>query len=173
MDDDKIKAIKKKKKNFSLDDFIEMDPAERKLLEVEIFDNPQQIADVEKALSVFPQIEINVEHYVEGEKEIAVGDVLTVKIVVTQPWLKEGEEAGFIHSNRFPFLKTSQWYLVFTDEQEEEFYAIEKIPIKERVYVKEIKEVMKVAGRTTMNLILMNDSYKGFDHNYKVEFKVM
>jgi hypothetical protein len=83
---------------------------------------------------------------VEGEKEVAVGDILTIKIVITQNNLKEKEELGFVHSNRFPFLKQSSWYLVFTDEEEMNFFAMEKLTVRERVHTKIIQERMTHPG---------------------------
>lgn len=105
MTDEKIKKMKQKKKNLNLDEFIILKPEERKAIIAEAFDDAAQIDDIEKAISVFPEIDIKVDYFVEGEKEIAVGDVLTIKINITQLFLKDGEEAGFIHSNKFPFLK--------------------------------------------------------------------
>jgi len=47
----------------------------------------------------------------------------------------------------FPFLKKSSWYLVFTDAEEINFLAMERLIIKERVFTKEIKDPMRKAGR--------------------------
>jgi hypothetical protein len=61
--------------------------------------------DVEKAIEVFPLIDVKIEHFVDGEKEVAVGDILTIRITITQLNIKEGEQCGYVHSNKFPFLK--------------------------------------------------------------------
>jgi hypothetical protein len=42
---------------------------------------------------------MKVEFFVEGEKEIAVGDILTIKVTINNLNLTEKEESGFIHSN--------------------------------------------------------------------------
>lgn len=73
----------------------------------------------------------------------------------------------------FPFLKKSSWYLVFTDAEEINFLAMERLIIKERVFTKEIKDPMRKAGRLQMHLVLKNDSYKGFDKNIKIAFNVI
>jgi len=39
--------------------------------------------------------------------------------------------------------------------------------------VKEIKERMQVPGRIMLNVILKNDSYKGFDKQIKIDFPVL
>lgn len=90
-----------------------MTPEQRKALE--IYDNQNDFEDSEKAIRSFPVIDVSIEYFVEGEKEIAVGDILTIKLKVTHKNLGEKDTLGFVHSNKFPFLKQSSWYLVFTD----------------------------------------------------------
>jgi hypothetical protein len=87
--------------------------------------------------------------------------------------LKEGEQAGFIHSNMYPFLKNSSWYLVFTDAEQNNFFAMEKLVMKDRVFTKEIKERMGNPGRNMLFITLKNDSYKGFDKFCRVDFMVL
>lgn len=128
---------------------------------------------VEKAIETFPLIDVKVETFVEGEKEIAVGDILTIKISITQLNVKEGNRNGFVHSNKFPFLKQSAWYFVFADNEQNNFFALEKLNVRDRVYVKEVKERMTVAGRIMLNVLLKNDSYKGFDKQVKIDFPVL
>jgi hypothetical protein len=61
--------------------------------------------EVERAIEAFPLIDVKVENFVEGEKEIAVGDILTIRIIITQLNIKEGKQVGYVHSNKFPFLQ--------------------------------------------------------------------
>lgn len=143
-----------------MEEFCKMTPQERK--EIDLF-NEKELKDVECAVKHFPIIDLKVEAFVEGETDIAVGDLLTIKITVTQENLKDGEEAGFVHSNKYPFLKRSSWYLIFADATETDFLAMEKLTIKEKVFVKEMKDPLRVPGKLMMNIILKNDSYKGFD----------
>jgi len=91
-------------------------------------------------------IEVDVKYEVEGEKEIAVGDLLTIKIIVTHLNLGEKQSLGFVHSNKFPYLKKSSWYLVFTDREDNELLDIDKLIINEKVHVKEMKDRMQRAG---------------------------
>jgi len=113
---------------------------------------------------------VKAEYSVDGEELVAVGDILTIKITITHVNLQENESLGFVHSNRFPYLKASQWYLIFTDQEENELVAMDKLFIKEKVHVKELKERMSVEGALTITLLLRNDSYRGFDK--KVELKI-
>lgn len=160
MNHDRVNQIRKKKKQLTIEEFCKMTPSERK--ELDIF-SEEELKDVECAIKQFPIIDLKVEVYVEGEQEIAVGDLLTIKISVDQLNLKEGEEIGFIHSNKYPFLKKSSWYLFFADPSENDFIAMEKLMIKEKVHVKEMKDPLRAPGKLTMIVILKNDSYKGFD----------
>lgn len=87
--------------------------------------------------------------------------------------MKENEEAGFIHSNMYPYLKKCSWYLTFTDAEQLNFFAMEKIVLKDRVYVKEMKERMMNPGKNMLFITLKNDSYKGFDKFVRIEFNVL
>ena len=81
-----------------------MTKEERDLYTVGVFSDSER-QDVEEVIKVLPLIEVKIEHFVEGEKEIAVGDILTLRITITQLNVKEGEQTGYVHSNQFPFLK--------------------------------------------------------------------
>ena len=53
--------------------------------------------------------------------------------------------------------------MVFTDAEEISFLAMEKLVIREKVFVKEIKERLSRPGVMQFFMILRNDSYRGFD----------
>jgi hypothetical protein len=65
MDYDKVKEFRKKNKAMQLEIFCRMTPEERKALQ--IVDNPQQLADIEQAIGVFPIIDVDIKFFVEGE----------------------------------------------------------------------------------------------------------
>ena len=142
-------------------------------LEVGLYEDMKLFEQCEKVIRCFPAIEVKIDYYVEGEKEIAVGDILTIKLTITHKTLKEGETLGFVHSNQFPFLKQSSWFLVFTDAEENDFLAMEKLFIKEQVFVKEIKERLSRPGKMSFFMILRNDSYRGFDKKLAVYIDVL
>jgi hypothetical protein len=60
---------------------------------------------LEAAIKSFPLIDLKVEFYVDGEEDVSVGDILTLKFTITNLNLQEGDQTGFIHSNKFPLLK--------------------------------------------------------------------
>ena len=59
-----------------------------------------------------------------------------------------------------------------TDRDEVEFYHFEKIYLGQRVFVKEIKDQMRMPGKFVTKFILKNDSFRGFDKSHLVEVKV-
>lgn len=59
-----------------------------------------------------------------------------------------------------------------TDRDEVEFYHFEKIHLGQRVFVKEIKDQMRMPGKFVTKFILKNDSFRGFDKSHLVEVKV-
>jgi hypothetical protein len=122
---------------------------------------------------VFPLIDLKIECYVEGEKEIAVGDFLTCKLTITQPNLAEGEQTGFIHSNRYPYLKQCQWYMFFTDPEETDFIRMDKIFLKSRLETVDHKQRVMQPGKMTFKVTLKNDSYKGFDKTEIVSVTIL
>lgn len=171
MDYDRIKKLRRNHKALTVEQYCNMTSTERKALS--IFDNDEQFNDAEMAVSVFPAIDVNVSFFVEGEQEIAVGDILTIKIQIVHKNLKEGENLGFVHSNKFPYLKQSSWFMVFTDMEENDFFAMEKLFIKEPVFTKEIKERMQRPGVMQFCIILRNDSYRGFDKKVQLQINVL
>lgn len=74
-------------------------------LETGIYENKEEFEQVEKAVACLPLIDVEIKYFVEGEEEIAVGDILTIKLTVTHKNLNEKETLGFVHSNKFPYLK--------------------------------------------------------------------
>lgn len=127
---DKLFAMRKKIKSMTFPEFCKLSPDQRDQLG--IYTNESEKKDIEECIKIFPIIEIKVEFYVDGEKEIAVGDFVTYKITVTQKNLAEGEKMGFIHSNKYPFLKQNNWYLLFVDLDEMNFMKIERLNFKEK-----------------------------------------
>ncbi|TNV72627.1 hypothetical protein FGO68_gene1853 [Halteria grandinella] len=170
LDYDKVQAYKKRTggKVLTIEQYCRKTKEERR--EVSLYQDEKAFEDAEKAIPCFPVIDVKAEYSVDGEELVAVGDILTIKITITHVNLQENESLGFVHSNRFPYLKASQWYLIFTDQEENELVAMDKLFIKERVHVKELKERMTTEGALSITLLLRNDSYRGFDK--KVELKI-
>jgi hypothetical protein len=75
-------------------------------------------------------VDLKVELFVDGENEIAVGDFLTQKFTITQTNLGEHDSFGFVHSNEYPLLKKSNWYIMITDREENGFFYMEQLSLR-------------------------------------------
>ena len=54
-----------------------------------MYDTKEEFLDAEKAIKCFPVINVESSYFVEGEKDIAIGDILTIKLVITHLNLEE------------------------------------------------------------------------------------
>lgn len=171
LDYERFKAFKKKNKPITFENFCRLSTEERRAMGM--YEDAREFEDCERAIKSFPLIDIKASYEVEGEKEVAVNDVLTIKIEITHLNLSENQQLGFVHSNKFPYLRQSSWYLIFTDKMEEELMAMDKLVIKEKVHLKEIKERMTRPGTIELTLLLRNDSYRGFDKRIDLRIPVL
>lgn len=104
LNDKRIKALKKALKSTNIEQYARLTREQRKALA--LFDNDAEFEDHEQAVGCFPLIDIQIDVSVGGEVgEIAVGDILTMKLTIINVSITEKQERGFIHSNKFPFLK--------------------------------------------------------------------
>lgn len=129
--------------------------------------------EIEKVVEALPLVKLTMEAGVTGEDEACVGDVLTCKMTVEFLKLNDGQRTGYVHSKEYPFLRRDNWFLIITDEQMLGLAAVEKIPLNDRVYVKEFKERIQRSGRISFTCVLVNDSYRGLDQVQKVEVNVL
>lgn len=171
LDYEMVKTFKKKSKNITFENFCRLTRDERKALGM--YSDDKQFEECEKVIKTFPLIDVDVKYEVEGETDIAVGDFLTIKISVNHVNLGEKQSLGFVHSNKFPYLKKSSWYLVFTDADDNELLGIDKLIINEKVHVKEMKDRMQRPGQIELHFHLKNDSYRGFDKKMHIKFNVL
>lgn len=171
VDYDKVKKFKQKSKGLTFENYCRMSSEARKA--IGMYETSKEFEDSEKAIPCFPLIDVEVSQFVDGEQEIAVGDIVTIKIQITHVNLIDKQSLGYVHSNKFPFLKHSSWYLVFTDDDENDIKGMDKLIIKERVHIKEIKERMTQPGTISLSIHLRNDSYVGFNKKLDVKFRVL
>ena len=78
---DMMKNLKKKFKNLPLEQYCLMTREQRE--ECAIYEDPKQFEEVERAIASFPLMDVEIKWEVEGEKDIAVGDILTITIKMT------------------------------------------------------------------------------------------
>jgi hypothetical protein len=87
----------------SFDAYCKMEPIQRQSLKV--CNDMKTFYLQETVIQGFPLINLSVEAYTEGEKEVVAGDIITIKIKITQLNVPEGKHMGYVYSNRYPFLK--------------------------------------------------------------------
>jgi len=131
------------------------------------------VKEQELCISAMPLVKLTMTAFVEGEDEIAVGDILTCKLRVDYYNIEKGQKQGYVHSKQYPYLKRDNWFLIITDESFTNLAAVEKLEIKDNFFEKEFKERVQRPGKISFTSILTNDSYKGLDQYRKVEVHVV
>ena len=136
MNEQIFKSIKRKLKHHpSLKEIIKMTDDERRELDVWAATELEQVNHVCRALPLY-----NYKIEVENADDIGVGDIINVKITLTRENLKEGEEAGFIHSNTYPYLRKDNIAGMVTDLKEDKYFmGYFKIQGQTRVVVHDFK----------------------------------
>lgn len=172
VDYERFKNFKKKNpKQISFENYCRLSREDRQAMGM--YEAAADFENAERAIRSFPIIDVAHSFGVDGEKEVAVGDILTITLTITHLNVEGNEQLGFVHSNRFPFLRRSSWYMVFTDKEENELMAMDKLIISEKVHVKEIKERMSREGTINLTLLFRNDSYRGFDKRVDISIPVL
>ena len=81
VDYERLKNFRKKNKNITLESYCKLTKEDRKALGM--YENPQEFEESERAVGSFPVITAESQHMVEGETDVAVGDILTIKLIIT------------------------------------------------------------------------------------------
>lgn len=89
LDYEKFKNFKKKNKAITFENFCRLTREERQAMSM--YDNSKDFEDAEKAIKSFPLIDIKASYEVEGEKEVAVNDILTIKLEITHLNLSDNQ----------------------------------------------------------------------------------
>ena len=103
-----------------------------------LYDDPKQFDECEKIIKRLPVIDVNWTFEGERGKEIVVGDIVTIKITITQLNSFVDQVRAGVHSNKFPYLKTSSWYMVQSDSDDKIMSGMEKLDIEGKVHFEEI-----------------------------------
>ena len=133
----------------------------------------KKFEEQESFIHFIPLVKLTMTAYVDGEDEIAVGDILTCKLRVDYYNLEKGEKSGFVCSKYYPYLKRDNWYLIITDETFTGLAAVEKLTVTDNFFEKEFKERVHRPGKIQFTAILTNDSYRGLDQFARVEVNVV
>jgi hypothetical protein len=165
--------MKNKLNGMTLFNYCMKKPDERADLLKAVFEGHKNVDEViseqEKCIAALPLVKLTMTAEVEGEDEIAVGDILTCKLRVDYYNIQKGQKQGYVHSKQYPYLKRDNWFLIITDESFTNLAAVEKLEIRDNFFEKEFKERVQRPGKISFTAILTNDSYKGLDQFRKVE----
>lgn len=138
--------------------------------------SPEQQADIQAFCEHVPNIEIQAEVIVDDEAEIVVGDIATCRITLTRKNLKEGEAAGAVHAPCFKEPKYEEWWLFLKEKSDSasggRLINFVRCRNLERVVNESLQFRVGRAGKNTMTIVAMCDSYAGVDTSVDVEFKV-
>lgn len=56
-----------------------------------------------------------------------MNDIITITVNLERMNLNDGEEAGFVHSLRYPFVKEEYWYVIIGDADKNTFIHIKLV----------------------------------------------
>lgn len=137
--------------------------------------SPEQQADIHAFCDHVTNMEIEAEVVVDDEAEIVVGDVATCRVTMTRKNLKRGEAAGAVHAPYFPEPKYEEWWLFLKEKSDNAAGGRLVNFVKTRKPERVVKETLQFrvgrAGKNTMTVVAMCDSYAGVDTSVDVEFK--
>lgn len=133
--------------------------------------SPEQIADIEAFCLRAPKIAVVAEVYVQDEKEIAEGDILTVSVKIVREYLREGDEAGQVHCPNWPFERYEKFYVFVSEAHTGNPIAfMETSGCDKEMEVKALRPTPP-KGKHSIRVQVINDSYAGLDVHSLVEFK--
>ena len=83
--------------------------------------------DVEALIKVLPVMDVTAKAFTEGKTEITMSDAITLQFKIKLPNLKENEFPGYVHSQNFPYLKKSSFWILITDVNKDKTILAHKI----------------------------------------------
>lgn len=109
--------------------------------QLDLFDDPAKMADVEKAVRGMPVISYDWSVETTGEKVMTSQDVITFRITITYDLLDQDEEPGYVHSLRYPLLKKHRFWMVLAEGNKKEKIIVvdEMLPERDPVKLKKDK----------------------------------
>lgn len=169
VDNVKSGQLKNKLQGMTLFNYCMKPADEREKIMKEVFSDKNDkemktiIDEQNLCINSLPLVKLTMTAFVEGEEEIAVGDILTCKLRVDYYNIEKGKKQGYVHSKHYPYLKRDNWFLIITDESFTNLAAVEKLEVRDNFFEKEFKERVQRPGKISFTAILTNDSYRGLD----------
>jgi len=172
--EDDLKSMHSKLKDVTFEQFCRKTADQRKKLN--LYDEKKHM-DIEKALKVFPLIDVKASAYVsKGDTKdpvVHAGDLLTIELDISSPLILKNQKRGYIHSTQFPFMRRDNFIVLITNADGS------KILNYERAFFKSNQHTWKMVFRTgepmALNLVahVRNDAYKGLDYVKAIDVQVV
>lgn len=168
-----IDFLKRKlKKVESLKDFRKQENIDQKLQDLFSKDLTVEVKNDIIALDSISQFVIEPKVFVDNDgttsEEVRVGDVFTIKIDIK----RINKNKGFIHSNRFPFLKRETILVLIFDNFSKNVVDYKKITSLEEVMKIEYKEFARSVGSLSWKICVKSDCYIDIDEEVDFMFVV-
>jgi hypothetical protein len=165
---DQVKKLGKKLKG---DDPVkclqEMSPEQLSALNVW---SETELEQVQHALTVITNLDFEVE--VENADNLSEEDIVCLKIKITRKNLPEGTEAGFIHSNNFPYLKKELLLINVCDVEGRRFLMNTVVDNPAREVEESLKTQFRHIGKVTLKVSVSSDVYIGRSVTKDIEFEL-
>lgn len=177
---DEIKKYRKQLKDNQIPDgkidtFCRLSVAQRAKLNL-FGGDKAKLAELEKVIKVMPLITCSNVIAVEGETTITSTDIISFNISLTYDNLPENQSPGYIHSENYPFVRHSNWYIVIVDAATKtNVIQIERLKHTEgsNICKFEMKQRFGRAGKFAFHCYISNDCYMGFDKEMAIEVEVV
>ncbi|CAM9348933.1 unnamed protein product [Ascophyllum nodosum] len=135
---------------------------------------PEQQEEVHRVCDIIPDVEVNVDIFVEDEKEIAENDLTTIKVTLTRKNIAEGATAAPVYAPKYPVFAEEGWWVLVGDIKRKNIFSFERITERGRVVSKEVKMMAPhKPGTVKLDVFVKSDSYIGLDQHKAVEFEVI
>ena len=176
---DEVKKYRKQLREHQIPDgkietFCRLSPEQRAKLGL-FGGDKAKLAELEKVIKVMPLVSVESKIEVVGESTITASDIISFTFNIKYDNLPEDQGPGYIHSEAYPFIKKSNWYIIIVDAQtKENIVQIERVQATGSNVAKfEMKQRFGRAGKFAFHCYICSDSYIGFDKELGFEVDVL
>lgn len=142
----------------SLDDFFEIEDDVRNKLFTGL--SEKQIMEIAKFSNRFPNITANAT--IEGERVFTESEAITLSLDMIREGMEEGQDLEPVFGNGLIHNKEESWWILVADKNQNKLFVVKKVTFNDK-YNKPITFSITVAGKFDLAVILVCDSYIGFD----------
>lgn len=104
------------------------------------FKDSYKVEQIKHCIYGLPIAKLTCTAEVLGSIDVAIDDLLTIKINVDFPNLEKQKTTGYICSNSYKYLRKDGWYLIVTDKGFNGVAMVKKIDIEKETFEFKIEE---------------------------------